>query len=98
SQSGAGSQAAAIGGTQGGDSQTSGGSYSAGYATDSAGSQIPTGPASPPDLTPDTWAELIPHLDLGGAARMLASNCLLIGRQGAVLRFALDARNKHMRT
>jgi DNA polymerase-3 subunit gamma/tau len=29
---------------------------------------------------------------------MLASNCLLIGRQGAVVRLALDARNKHMRT
>ena len=29
---------------------------------------------------------------------MLASNCVFIGRQGAVVRLALDARNKHMRT
>jgi DNA polymerase-3 subunit gamma/tau len=37
-------------------------------------------------------------LELGGAARQLASNCLLVGRQGAVVRLVLDARNKHMRT
>jgi len=47
---------------------------------------------------PETWAEIIGHLELGGAARQLASNCVLIGRQGAVVRLALDVRNKHMRT
>jgi DNA polymerase-3 subunit gamma/tau len=28
----------------------------------------------------------------------LAGNCVLVGRQGAVVRLALDTRNKHMRT
>jgi DNA polymerase-3 subunit gamma/tau len=46
----------------------------------------------------EPWAEIVDRLDLGGAARQLASNCLLMGRQGAVVRLALDARNKHMRT
>jgi DNA polymerase-3 subunit gamma/tau len=42
--------------------------------------------------------DVIGHLELGGAARQLASNCVLTGRQGGVVRLALDARNKHMRT
>jgi DNA polymerase-3 subunit gamma/tau len=46
----------------------------------------------------EPWAAIVGRLELGGAARQLASNCLLIGRQGAVVRLALDARNKHMRT
>ncbi|MFL6599957.1 MAG: DNA polymerase III subunit gamma/tau [Steroidobacteraceae bacterium] len=46
----------------------------------------------------EPWAEMVARLELGGAARQLASNCVLMGRQGAVLRLALDARNKHMRT
>ena len=41
---------------------------------------------------------MVGQLDLQGAARQLASHCLLIGRQGAVVRLALDARNKFMRT
>jgi DNA polymerase-3 subunit gamma/tau len=49
-------------------------------------------------VTPESWADIIGRLDLGGAARQLASNCVLIGRQGGVVRLALDARNKHMRT
>ena len=49
-----------------------------------------------PDLEP--WAAIVPRLELVGAARQLATNCLLIGRHGAVVRLALDARNKHMRT
>jgi DNA polymerase III subunit gamma/tau len=44
------------------------------------------------------WASIVGRLELGGAARQLASNCALVGRQGAVVRLALDARNKHMRT
>jgi DNA polymerase III subunit gamma/tau len=47
---------------------------------------------------PEPWADIVGRLELGGAARQLASNCLLMGRQGAVVRLALDARNKHMRT
>jgi DNA polymerase-3 subunit gamma/tau len=46
----------------------------------------------------EPWAAIVGRLELGGAARQLASNCVLMGRQGAVVRLALDARNKHMRT
>jgi DNA polymerase-3 subunit gamma/tau len=69
-----------------------------------------SGPAAPAGATstmaapsahrdaPEPWTDIIARLDLGGAARQLASNCVLIGRQGAVVRLALDVRNKHMRT
>jgi len=46
----------------------------------------------------DNWADIVSQLELGGAARQLASNCSLLGRQGPVVRLALDARNKFMRT
>jgi len=46
----------------------------------------------------EPWSTLIGRLDLGGAARQLASNCHMVGRQGGAIRLALDARNKHMRT
>ena len=48
--------------------------------------------------TPESWSALIPRLELGGAARQLASNCHLVSRQPGQIRLALDARNKHMRT
>jgi DNA polymerase-3 subunit gamma/tau len=38
------------------------------------------------------------QLDLQGAARQLASHCVLLGRQGTLVRLALDARNKLVRT
>jgi DNA polymerase-3 subunit gamma/tau len=37
-------------------------------------------------------------LELSGAARQLASHCVFVGRQGAVVRLALDARNQPVRT
>jgi len=46
----------------------------------------------------EPWAAIVARLELGGAARQLASNCVLLGRQGSVVRLALDARNKNMRT
>ncbi|HWM67464.1 MAG TPA: DNA polymerase III subunit gamma/tau [Steroidobacteraceae bacterium] len=61
-----------------------------------------TSGASTPSLTTtdigEPWSTLITRLELGGAARQLASNCQVMSRQGSVLRLALDARNKHMRT
>ena len=44
------------------------------------------------------WTAILGQLELTGAARQLAGNCLLLGRQGAVVRLALDPRNKFMRT
>jgi len=44
------------------------------------------------------WASLVSQLELSGLARQLASNCVFIGRQGTVVRLALDPRNKLVRT
>jgi DNA polymerase-3 subunit gamma/tau len=44
------------------------------------------------------WNAILAQLDLQGAARQLAGNCLLLGRHGAVVRLALDPRTKMMRT
>jgi DNA polymerase-3 subunit gamma/tau len=45
-----------------------------------------------------SWATIFAALDLQGAARQLASHCVLIGRQGGVVRLALDPRDRVMRT
>jgi DNA polymerase-3 subunit gamma/tau len=65
-----------------------------------SGSAAPSTTASHPatSVGPESWPTIVGQLELGGAARQLATNCVLMGRQGAVLRLALDARNKHMRT
>jgi DNA polymerase III subunit gamma/tau len=44
------------------------------------------------------WTAILGQLDLQGAARQLAGNCLLLGRHGGVVRLALDPRTKTMRT
>lgn len=55
--------------------------------------------APPPEaVTPESWASIVGRLELSGAARQLASNCVFVGRQGTVVRLALDVRNKNMRT
>ncbi len=45
-----------------------------------------------------SWNEMLSRLELGGAARQLASHCAWLGRDGAVVRLALDVRNRHLRT
>ena len=55
------------------------------------------GPAAAQGGTED-WAAIIAALELQGAARQLAAHCVLVGRQGAVVRLALDPRSKFMRT
>ncbi|HEX5460364.1 MAG TPA: DNA polymerase III subunit gamma/tau [Steroidobacteraceae bacterium] len=44
------------------------------------------------------WAAIIAALELQGAGRQLAAHCVLVGREGAVVRLALDPRSKFMRT
>jgi DNA polymerase-3 subunit gamma/tau len=44
------------------------------------------------------WATLIAALELQGAGRQLAAHCVLVGREGAVVRLVLDPRSKFMRT
>ncbi len=42
------------------------------------------------------WASALGSLELGGAARQLANNCALLGRDGATLRLALDPRSSSL--
>jgi len=44
------------------------------------------------------WATIVSALELSGAARQLASHCVFVGRQGAVVRLGVDARNQPVRT
>jgi DNA polymerase III subunit gamma/tau len=44
------------------------------------------------------WTAIISALELTGAGRQLAAHCVLVGREGAVVRLALDPRSKFMRT
>ena len=57
-------------------------------------------PASNPAASPGAqdWGAVISALDLQGAGRQLATHCVLVGREGAVVRLALDPRSKFMRT
>jgi DNA polymerase III subunit gamma/tau len=66
--------------------------------TESALLVSPAAAANPATDPGEPWSALIGRLDLGGAARQLASNCQMLGRQAGAIRLALDARNKHMRT
>ncbi|HEV2442704.1 MAG TPA: DNA polymerase III subunit gamma/tau [Steroidobacteraceae bacterium] len=56
-----------------------------------------TAPAAPSPGAQD-WGAVISMLELTGAARQLAAHCVLVGREGAVVRLALDPRSKFMRT
>jgi DNA polymerase III subunit gamma/tau len=44
------------------------------------------------------WPGILAALDLQGAPRQLAANCVLLGRDGATLRLALDPRSAPWRT
>jgi len=98
-----------FGGGYGSGDQIAGGAPDRSSSRVAGGASGPTGRAgaatsgaSTPSLTTtdigEPWSTLITRLELGGAARQLASNCQVMSRQGSVLRLALDARNKHMRT
>ncbi|HEY6516267.1 MAG TPA: DNA polymerase III subunit gamma/tau [Steroidobacteraceae bacterium] len=66
-----------------------------------AGAATATAPATAPAAVhggAQDWTAIISALELQGAARQLASHCVLIGRDGAVVRLALDPRSKFMRT
>jgi DNA polymerase-3 subunit gamma/tau len=58
----------------------------------------PTRGGTAPDPADDSWSALINQLDLQGAAKELARHCVLLGRQGAVVRLGLDPRVKFVRT
>jgi len=54
--------------------------------------------ATPATLGPLDWSAIVAGLELQGMARQLASNCALLGREGALVRLALDARSASLRT
>jgi DNA polymerase III subunit gamma/tau len=60
----------------------------------SAASAAPAATAA----APGSWAAIVGALELSGAARQLASHCALLGRQGAVVRLALDPHSQPVRT
>lgn len=58
-----------------------------------------SGAPSPAVAAGDTdWAGIIAQLDLMGAARQLATHCVWLGREGGLVRLAIDPRNKFVRT
>jgi len=57
-----------------------------------------TAPRTAIGTASEDWAAIISATELQGAARQLAAHCVLVGREGAVVRLALDPRSKFMRT
>ena len=60
-------------------------------ATPKAGTLKPPQPAASGE-----WAEMIEALKLTGMTRQLAANCVLQGREGAIMRLLLDASQAHL--
>jgi DNA polymerase III subunit gamma/tau len=58
----------------------------------------PVAPLTRAALPASDWKAMIDALDLSGGAGQLASNCALLGREGALVRLALDPRNGTLRT
>jgi DNA polymerase-3 subunit gamma/tau len=55
-------------------------------------------PGAAADEADASWIAILNQLDLQGAARQLASHCVLIGHQPGLVRLALDPRVKFVRT
>jgi DNA polymerase III subunit gamma/tau len=68
-------------------------------ASGAAGAKASADPAGPPRAAEGTgWAQIVAQLELTGATRQLASHCVFLGRQGPLVRLALDPRNQLVRT
>ena len=69
-----------------------------------AGTTVPAtavaGPAAPAAAAGEGggWAAIVAQLELTGAARQLATHCVFLGRQGAIVRLGLDPRHALVRT
>jgi DNA polymerase-3 subunit gamma/tau len=107
-QAGAADQSRAPGSLPGSTRSTASGP-AATSAAPKPGSSPPAAPVTAPALAAaaapraapgeaQDWAAIIGATELQGAARQLAAHCLLVGREGAVVRLALDPRSKFMRT
>ncbi len=62
------------------------------------GAAASPGPAASPSPGAESWGAIVAQLDVQGAARQLASHCVLVGRRGSLVRLALDPRNQFVRT
>ena len=80
-------------GTATGGSAPTGATATGGFSP-STGAQGPGG-GDPADAS---WVSIMNQLDLQGAARQLASHCVLAGRQPGIVRLAIDPRVKFVRT
>jgi DNA polymerase III subunit gamma/tau len=58
----------------------------------------PTPSAAPVTSAALDWSAIVAALELQGLPRQLASNCALLGRDGAIVRLALDPRSASLRT
>ena len=67
-------------------------------AAPGSGEPAPAPRETAPGSAPGSWAAIVNALELTGAARQLASHCVLIARTGAVVRLALDPHNQQLRT
>jgi DNA polymerase-3 subunit gamma/tau len=83
------------GASSGGASST--GAPSAGDHS-SGGASLSDGASGDADSSDGSWASIMNQLELGGAARQLASHCVLVGRQPGIVRLAIDPRVKFVRT
>jgi DNA polymerase III subunit gamma/tau len=54
--------------------------------------------AAPASEAGSSWSAIVSQLDVAGAARQLASHCVLLGREAGVVRLALDPERPFMRT
>jgi len=54
--------------------------------------------AGPASEAAQSWVGILAQLELQGAARALASHCVLLGRQGAAVRLGMDPRTPVVRT
>ncbi len=98
---GAGSRAGPHGGAATGDASQRASveaRQSAAAQTLSAGMDSVAAADSASENADGSWGSILSQLDLQGAARQLASHCALAGRQGGLVRLALDPRVKFVRT
>jgi DNA polymerase-3 subunit gamma/tau len=79
-------------------SSTASGAVSGAGAGASAGAAAAAAARSGPRAALEDWSATLSQLEVGGAARQLASHCAYRGREGATLRLALDAAQQTLRT
>jgi DNA polymerase-3 subunit gamma/tau len=79
-----------------GGSPAGGGAGEHGGAPAAPAGHAAVAPANAPSDT--SWSAILNQLDLQGSAKELARHCVLLGRQGALVRLALDPSVKFVRT